>query len=98
MEKNQEVVKNVYDGKLKFSVNGGVRITTTKRNGDGKDYRSTENVEFDNLTIDVEFDSITELKEILSVAATSMFSDKESKQPQPRKREEVVEEVEEFDF
>ena len=93
MEKN----KTSINGKLKFSVNGGVRITTTKRNGDGKDYRSTENVEFDNLVIDVEFDNITELKEMLTtVASTMVGAGKESKQP--RKREEVVEEVEEFDF
>ena len=93
MEKN----KTSINGKLKFSVNGGVVISTTRKGKDEKYSTDTEDIEFKNLSVEIEFDSITELKEMLTtVASTMVGAGKESKQP--RKREEVVEEVEEFDF
>ena len=85
MTKNQTTV----NGKMRFSINGGVRISTTRKGRDEKYSTDAEDIEFENLVIDVEFDNITELKEMLTAVASTMIGGKESKQPQPRKREAV---------
>ena len=92
MEKNQSTI----NGKLKISVNGGVRISTTRKGRDEKYSTDTEDIEFGNLSVEIEFDNVRELKEMLTTVASTVIGGKESKpQPKPRKREE---EVEEFDF
>ena len=85
MTKNQTTV----NGKMRFSINGGVRISTTRKGRDEKYSTDTEDIEFDNLSVEIEFDNVRELKEMLTTVASTMIGGKESKQLQPRKREAV---------